>query len=256
MDKYTSLLQKLKDRQPVMMANIMVCHSPLLMGAFEQADCLLLDKEHGIFGSEELIPLTMQCRSLGLPTVVRVEEAQYHLVAKAIDMGADGIMVPRTETVEQVKTVVEAMHFYPKGRTGFGGFGLMRPGEDIERFNRNRVLLLQIESHQGLEAMEDMIAAYGEFINGFMIGPNDYSIMMGTPLNHGSPAMLAEYKQFYDLCHRHRMSCGTFDPDREHIRRDADYGANVFWLSDDFNYMKSGFERLIAETKDIINGTV
>lgn len=256
MDKYAILKEKLTARQPVTMANIMLLQSPFLLRAFEGADCVLVDKEHGLYGSEEIVPLTNQCRMMGMPAIVRVEDSLYHLVAKAIDLGADGIMVPRTETVEQVKTVVEAMHFAPIGRTGFGGWGIMREGETFDEFQQGRILLLQIESPKGLAAMEDMIAVYGEYIDGFVIGPNDYSILMGLPRQIDHPVMLKEYEKFFAVCKKHGKSCGIYDPDLAHAARDHRMGANIFWLSDDLHCMKAGFDMLLdgikalAETKE------
>ena len=203
----------------------------------------MIDKEHGLYGTEEMVPMTLQCRAMGLPAIVRVEDAVYHLIAKAIDLGADGIMLPRTESVEQLKTAVEAMHFSPVGRTGFGGWGILREGESIDEFQTGRILLPQIESPKGLAAMEDMIAAYKDHIDGFIIGPNDYSIMMGVPRQLDHPIMLEEYKKFFDICIRHEISCGIFDPDLESAARDRKMGANIFWISDDLSCMKDGFER-------------
>ena len=244
MDKYGILKQKLAKREKVVMANVMLLSSPLMLSAFENADCILLDKEHGVFGNEELIPMTMQCRHLGIPAIVRVEDKQYHLIAKAVDLGADGIMLPRVETVDQVRQAVDAMHFAPIGRTGFGGFGLLRDGESFSDFDHGRILLIQIESPAGLDCMEDMIRAYGEHIDGFVIGPNDYSIMCGVPFQHNHPVMLAQYEKFYGICRRYEKSCGVFDPDMDSVRRDKGYGANIFWLSDDLSYLKAGFEAL------------
>ena len=246
-DKYTLLKQKLRNRETVAMANVMVLHSPLMLSAFESADCILLDKEHGVFGTEELIPMTMQCRHLGIPSIVRVEDKQYHLIAKAIDLGADGIMLPRTESVEQVKEAVDAMHFSPIGRTGYGGFGILRPGETIEEFEHGRVLLPQIESPEGLDHMEDMIRAYGEYIDGFIIGPNDFSIVCGVPFQHNHPVMLKQYERFFEICRKYQKSCGIFDPDLASVRRDQKMGANIFWISDDLSCLKTGFEALRSQ---------
>lgn len=245
MDKYTVLKEKLRQRQLVTMGNVMLLQSPFMLNAFLDADCILLDKEHGLYGTEELIPLTNQCRHIGLPAVIRVEDAQYHLIAKAIDIGADGIMLPRTETLKQLKTAVDAMHFAPVGRTGFGGWGLLRDGETIDEFQQDRILIVQIESHQGLITMEDMISQYGQYIDAFVIGPNDYSIMMGIPRQLDHPVMLEEYRKFFDICKKHNKSCGIFDPDLEHAVQHHKMGANVFWLSDDFSCLKSGFNSLL-----------
>lgn len=246
MDKYLLLKKKLRECGKITMANVMNVTSPLMLPAFVGADCVLLDKEHGLYGTEELVPLTMQCRHMGMPSIVRVEDAVYHLIAKAIDLGADGIMLPRTERVEQIRAAVEAIRFAPVGRTGFGGWGIFREGESFEEFQRGRVLLPQIESPAGLAAMEDMIAAYGDEIDGFIIGPNDYSIMMGVPRQLDHPLMLEEYRKFFAICKKHGKSCGIFDPDLAHAARDRQMGANIFWLSDDFSCMKAGFDALLA----------
>ena len=250
MDRYEQLRRKLANRETVTMANLLVLQSPVLLRAFESADCVLLDKEHGLYGTEELVPLTLQCRAMHLPAIVRVEDAVYHLIAKAVDLGADGVMIPRTETVEQVKTAVDALRFAPVGRTGYGGWGIFREGADsYEAFQRSRILLLQIESPKGLAAMEDMLAAYGDQIDGFIIGPNDYSIMMGVPLQIDHPVMRAEYEKFYAICKKHGKSCGMFNPDFSHAADNRRMGANVFWLSDDLNCLRVGFETLQAQVR-------
>jgi len=234
------------------MGNLMNLTSPLMLRAFENADCVLLDKEHGVYGTEELIPLTLQCRAMGLPAIVRVEDKLYHLIAKAIDLGADGIMLPRTETVEQVKLCVEAMHFAPVGRTGVGGWGLFREETmDYDAFEKSRFFFPQIESPEGLANMEAMIGAYGDYIDGFIVGPNDYSVMMGVPFMLDHPVMMAEYEKFYAICKKYGKSCGIFDPDLAHAKRDHGMGANIFWLSDDFNCLKSGFDALSGAVRKL-----
>ena len=219
--------------------------SPLLLDSFDEMDCILLDKEHGIYGTEELIPLTMRCRELGIPSVIRVEDSIYHLIAKAIDLGADGIMLPRTETLEQVRTAVEAMHFAPIGRTGFGGWGILRDGETIAAFQSGRFFFPQIESEKGLAAMPEIIETYGEYIDGFIIGPNDYSISMGIPRELDHPAMIEQIGKVFDVCKKYGKSCGCFAADAEHARLYRDMGANIFWLGDDRIYLRSGIRSLL-----------
>ena len=216
-----------------------------MLPAFKGADCILLDKEHGLYGTEELVPLLMQCRAMKLPSIVRVEDSQYHLIAKAIDLGADGIMLPRTETVEQVKTAVEAMHFGPIGRTGVGGWGIFREGEDFDAFQKGRILLPQIESPKGLAAMPDMLEAYGDYIDGFIVGPNDYSVMKGVPLQIDHPSLKPEFEKFFEICQKAGKSCGIFDPDLAHARLHRSMGANVFWIGSDMSYVQDGFGALL-----------
>ena len=96
-DRYESAKEKLGNREKLVIANLMNVTSPLMLAAFEKADCILLDKEHGVYGTEELIPMTMQARNMGIPTIVRVEDTVYHLIAKAMGQAMEEGM--RAETV-------------------------------------------------------------------------------------------------------------------------------------------------------------
>ena len=245
MDRYTQLKQALRERKKVTMANVMLTTSPFLMDCLADADCILLDKEHGLYGTEELVPLTMRCREKGAPSIIRVEDSVYHLIAKALDLGADGIMLPRTERVEQVKTAVDAMHFSPIGRTGCGGWGIFREGETFEEFQKGRLFFPQIESPEGLAAMPEMIDKYGEYIDGFIIGPNDYSIRIGVPRQLDDPEMIAEIQKVFDCCNRYGISCGCFAADAQHARLYREMGANIFWIGDDQSYMRAGLQALL-----------
>ena len=242
MDRYSILKEKLAKQKSVTMGNLMLTASPYLLDAYVDMDCILLDKEHGIYDTENLLPMVTHCRNLQLPAIVRVEDSVYHLIAKTIDMGADGIMIPRTETVEQVKTAVEAMHFYPIGRTGCGGYGLKRKDETFDEFQNGRILILQIESRKGLEAIPDMIKQYGEYIDGFMIGPNDYSIMQGLKQQPTHPDMFIQVQEVFDKCREYNKSCGCFAAENDIALRYAKMGANIFWVGDDATYIRKGIK--------------
>ena len=244
-NRYELLKSKLAKRQPVSMANLMVTSSPLLLGACSNCDCILLDKEHGIYGSEELIPMTMQCRHLQIPSIIRVEDSIYHLIAKAIDLGADGIMLPRVERLEQVAAAVDAMHFHPIGRTGYGGWGLRREGESMEDFQSSRILMIQIESVKGKELIPQMIEKYGEYIDAFIIGPNDYSISLSLPTQVEHPVVQNEIRQVFDICNKYNKSCGCFSSTPMLTKHYAEIGANVFWVGTDEDYFRLGIQQYL-----------
>ena len=223
----------------------MVTSSPLLLQACTAADCVLLDKEHGIYGSEELIPLTMQCRHMGFPSIVRVEDSIYHLIAKAIDLGADGIMLPRVERLEQIKTAIGAMKFYPIGRTGYGGWGMRRANETVDDFQRNRILMIQIESPNGKKLIPEMVRNYGDFIDAFIIGPNDYSFYLNHPRQTTHPEVEKEIQEIFDLCHKFGKSCGCYSSSPELTEKYEKMGANVFWVGTDLKYMAMGLQQYL-----------
>ena len=122
MNKYEILAEKLKNREKVIGTTMALIRSPFLLEKMnrDDLDFILFDGEHGVFDVQSSIEMFQICRLMGLPCFLRAQDAEYHLIAKAIDMGADGIMLPRTESLEQLRTAVDALLFAPDGRKGMG----------------------------------------------------------------------------------------------------------------------------------------
>ena len=173
MNKYERLAEKFKNREKIIGTTMIIFKNPIILECMnrEELDYVLFDTEHGVFDTQNVVELLQVCRLMGLPAFVRAQDSEYHLIAKAIDMGADGVMIPRTETLEQLRTAVDALLFYPEGRKGCGGHGQFRPGEAYNDFKKTRFLLPQIESPKGIEMLPKMLEEYGEYISAVMIYP-------------------------------------------------------------------------------------
>ena len=155
MNKYVRLAEKLKGREKVIGTTMILLKNPIILECMNrnELDFVLFDAEHGVFDTQNVVELLQVCRLMGLPAFLRAQDCEYHLIAKAIDMGADGVMIPRTETLEQLRTAVDALLFYPEGRKGSGGHGQFRPGEQYADFKKTRFLMPQIESPKGIEML-------------------------------------------------------------------------------------------------------
>lgn len=243
MNKYERLACKLENREKVIGTTMSLLNSPLLLEQMnrEDLDFVLFDAEHGVFDTQNVIGLLQVSRLMGLPAFVRVQDSEYHLIAKAIDMGADGVMVPRTETLEQLRTAVDALLFYPQGRKGCGGHGQFRPGEAFEDFSKTRFLMPQIESRQGIDLLPKMLEEYGEYISAVIIGPYDMSVMLGTPKVIGSPVMLEAIQEVFDICNHYGKSCGIFCDNEVLAQKYRDMGCNVLWTATDKDFFMRGY---------------
>lgn len=207
-------------------------------------DFMLFDGEHGIFMPELAVDMLQMCRACDLPTIVRVQDCEYHCISKCLDVGADGVLIPRTETLEQVKLAVESVRFAPKGRKGVGGLGLLRPGEDVEAFNRNRLIVIQIESPAGVQNLDAMLTAYGEEIAGILIGPTDLSVMSGTPLNTSSDIVQSQIQQVVTTAKKHNKSVGIYTNTAQ-IPKYLEMGMNFIWSESDIGLMVAGARKLV-----------
>ncbi|MGI6691675.1 MAG: HpcH/HpaI aldolase family protein [Christensenellales bacterium] len=253
MNRYEVLLRKFKNREKIQGTAIIMLNYPLLVEKMinPELDFILMDAEHGCFDTQNVVPMLHTCRMLGMPSFVRVQDSQYHLIAKAIDMGADGVMIPRVETLEQMHTVIDALRFGPIGRKGAGGYAQFRAGESFEEFQNSRMLLIQIESPKGVENLPVMLKTYGEHISGVIIGPNDLSVMVGTPFDTRSDPYQAAIRQVFEISRAHGKSCGIFCNDAGDAKHYRAMGANVLWTASDLQFYMRGYLETLDELRQI-----
>jgi len=247
MNKYTRLKEKLAAREQILGTNITLLQSaPMLEKINEDyLDYVLFDMEHGVFNNENLVALLQTCRLIGLPSFVRVPDAVYHPIARCLDLGADGIMLPRTDTLEQVQLAVEAMRFPPVGRKGRGGYCQLREHETVADFQKNRYLLLQMESPVGIRHLPEMLSMYGDEIAAIVVGPYDLSISMGLEGQFTHPDFVAAVKEIFDICIRRNKSVGIFCDNTEAAKRWRELGANFMWMCTDDQLFVAGMRAVI-----------
>lgn len=207
-------------------------------------DFLVMDLEHGMFYPENIGEFVQMCNIVGLPVIVRVQDCEYHCISKPLDMGADGVLIPRTETMEQVETAINSMRFYPYGKKGVGGRGLLRAGEDVYDFNKNRLLFLQIESKAGTDLLDEILTKHGEQVAGIIIGPYDMAVSMGCGFDLNCNAMVENITKTIQICKKHSKSIGMFMNDDIVAERWFKEGMNIMWISTEMCLMSAELKRL------------
>lgn len=233
MNAQKEFMEKLAARKPVVGCGLMNVTYSGVMQVYKSCgmDFVLIDCEHGTLSDVSIEEILRTCRLLDLPTVVRVPGIHQSLIAKPMDMGADGIMVPRVDTVEQLDDIVKYWRFAPRGKKGFGGFAQLRPGETIPDVNDNRVLSIQIESREGAANLEKMLTKYPGELQFVLVGPTDLSVDVGTPGDMYSEVELEVIADIAKTCERHGVSLGMFCTGPDVMQFWADRGINVMWVT-------------------------
>ena len=169
-------------------------------------DWIFIDSEHGPFTQETLRELIQATLQTAVAPVVRVPDFQYDLVARALDSGAEGVIFPRTESVEQLERAVSWTKFPPVGIRGFGlgapavGYDPAGFTEIIEHYNRETLVIAQIESQRGLDIVDELAAVEG--LDSLLVGPADMSISLGVPGQWDSPKLLAGIDRVVAACEK------------------------------------------------------
>ena len=82
------------------------------------AEFILYDMEHSGADIESIKTQCGHCRGLDITPLVRVPVGEYHFIARVLDAGAHGVMVPMVESVEQARHIVACSAYPPIGRRG------------------------------------------------------------------------------------------------------------------------------------------
>ena len=143
--------------------------TPGLLPILQAAGCewVILDTEHSGVGIETIKQQIAYARGLDIAVWVRVPEIRYAAIAPVLDAGAQGIMVPMLETVEQAKELVRAARYRPEGERGcaFGlahdGYRAGDPAAVIRAANEQVVLIGLIETRKGIENCGAIMATPG-----------------------------------------------------------------------------------------------
>src|SRR4051794_38760450 len=148
-------------------------------------DWVVLDGEHGALGTAGLFSLLQAVASTGAAPVVRVPHPRSELIGWVLDAGASGVMVPRAETLEDVRAAVAATR-YAEGRGAAGGVRAAGYGRDagyLARADGERLVLVQIETLGALDAVGAIAALDG--VDVLFLGPADLARSLGRT---GAPA--------------------------------------------------------------------
>ena len=210
-------------------------------------DFILIDLEHGAFFPESIGELGFACRIADIPLIARVQDCEYHCISKCIDMGADGVMIPRTESFEQVETAIRSLRMPPYGKKGAGGRACLRPGETLEEFNKNRLLFLQMESPKGIDLLDEILKRYGEQVAGIIVGPNDLEAAMGySTFNCPKPDDTYDnyIRKVIRVSRAHSKSVGIFLGDDAGIAKWHKEGMNIYWVGTEMSMLSAELRRV------------
>lgn len=145
----------------------------------------IIDCEHGSYTSETTADLCAMAVQSGISPFVRVPQISREAILRPLDAGADGIVVPQVDTVEQAEEVVFHAKYPPQGgrgavvRRAHSGYRTAPALEFLEARNRDTLIAVQIESRIGLENCEAIGRVPG--VDMLFIGPFDLSVSLGYP---------------------------------------------------------------------------
>lgn len=182
------------------------------------AEFAIFDMEHTGWSLETIKMLVSTSESVELCAIVRVPTMDYHHIAHALDVGAQGIVIPMVRSADYIREAIEYAFYPPVGKRGCSVFlnhDGYQPGDLVEKMksaNENLLMIAQIESIEGLENCEAISSV--EQVDAIWIGPYDLSCSMGIPGQFTNPILREALQRIRKAAERNNkvMLLGTSDP--------------------------------------------
>ncbi|HCG02107.1 MAG TPA: 2,4-dihydroxyhept-2-ene-1,7-dioic acid aldolase [Chloroflexi bacterium] len=176
-----------------------------------------IDQQHGLLGPEQSVSMLQAIGGMGVPAVVRVRANDPADITKALDAGAQGVIVPMVNSDVDARAAVIACRYPPIGVRSWGPIRANRvvPNYDVEWANTNLICAVMIETEEAVANLDRILTVPG--VDAVYVGPADLALSMGRDPNKAATDSIVESAigHVLDACRRHRvvpgLSCPTID---------------------------------------------
>ena len=199
-------------------------------------DFIGIDLEHTPTSIEQFLEYVSIFHAKNIKCLPRIPNLDNSLIKRLLDSGADGIIAPNIENIDQINLLNNSIKYPPNGKRGFGiskasNYGF-KFNEYIKNWNNKSLLIIQIESIKGVENLENLLLHGNRIIDGVMIGPYDISGSLGIPGQINHVRVKKACNKIISICKKHKKACGIHD---------TDPGSNSL-----NNFFKDGYNFVIA----------
>lgn len=217
-------------------------------------DFLFIDSEHSAYGLETVSDLCRAAVMAGITPLVRVPEIQYSLLARPLDVGAMGLVIPHVDTRAQVEDIVKCTKYVPLGKRGMVShiphtdFTGTSGAEYTEWANSQLMNVIMIESAEGVANLDSMLQVQG--VDVALVGSSDLSQELGIPGNYEHTKMVECYRHVLETCRRWRVAPGLAGvSDLQLVRHWRDQGFRLLYCASETGLLVQGGKRIITEMR-------
>jgi 2-keto-3-deoxy-L-rhamnonate aldolase RhmA len=208
-------------------------------------DAVYIDLEHSPISLETASTLCIGSAALGLTPLVRVPGHGEEWVARALDGGAQGVIVPGVSSRAEAEQAVAAARFPPAGRrsvmgaTPALGYRPVPLAQVNETLNRETLVIPMIETAEGVAAAREIASVAG--VDLLLVGANDLSTALGVPGELRHAKMKSAVQAVAAACRQagKPLGMGGIRSDAELQRELVDLGARLFLAGTDVGYLAS-----------------
>ena len=246
------LKNKVVSSENIRGAMIFEFFSPGIPIILKNAGCefIIFDMEHGGLSLEQFKILATISNSNDISPLIRIPEVSYNYVARALDLGAAGIMAPMINTAEDAIKIIKSSKYPPEGVRG-AGFGFAHdsynnqsPLSYIKKANDELINIIQIETKLGLENVEAISSIDG--VDCLWVGHFDLTNFLGIPGDFSSSIYLDAIKRIVEAGKKNNKSLGIMINNKDELEMYTTLGFNMIAVGTEMNILTRSISEIIS----------
>ena len=210
---------------------------------------IIFDMEHGGLSLEQFKTLAIISNASNIAPFIRIPEVNYNYVARALDLGAAGIMVPMVNTPDDAIKIVNSSKYPPQGKRG-AGFGFahdnyinQNPLSYIEKANNSLINIVQIETKQGLENVKEIASIDG--VDCLWVGHFDLTNFLGIPGDFSSTTYLDAVNEIVFAANTYKKSLGIMVNNKQELETYSKLGFNMIAVGTEMNILSRSIFQIL-----------
>jgi 2-keto-3-deoxy-L-rhamnonate aldolase RhmA len=211
-------------------------------------DWVVIDAEHGHLDWKEIVEHLRATVRSDTVALVRIAELNSGLIKRALDCGADGVVIPWIETTEQLRDAVSFAHYPREGVRGIGAERATAWGEALVEHtagaNENVLVVPILETVKSAVHLPGMLRVEG--VELFWFGPADYSSTAGYRGQWEGPGVAEQILRMKNMIRQAGKHCGVLATSVDNLRQRQEQGFTAVGVGSDAGLLLRSLHAALA----------
>ncbi|MDQ2704187.1 MAG: HpcH/HpaI aldolase/citrate lyase family protein [Pseudomonadota bacterium] len=223
-------------------------------------DAVTLDMQHGGHNEDSVLRSIVPVQRAGKPALVRVPVGRFDMASRALDMGAEAVIAPMVNSIEDARRFAAAMKYPPVGERswgptyGFPRYGKGDFGEWLRESNERTISFAMIETRAAVDILDGILDTPG--IDAIFLGPSDFSIAWtnGAHVNPMLEDMMSTVEQIAGRARKAGKYAGIYIFDPTVAGRYVSMGYQLLAMGSEHTVMRLGSDALLSGVRASLTG--